>query len=77
RKKIETLLALRSDAGLEYLWKNAYQATRWLKENDSTWLMTKLSAEKPEPVIVEKTNDPRDESFSAIISSGAEKLYRI
>lgn len=77
RKKVETLLALRSDAGIEYLWKNAYQATRWLKENDSTWLMTKLSSEKSEPVIVEKTNDPRDESFSAIISSGAEELYRI
>ncbi|MDD0976442.1 hypothetical protein [Pseudomonas fontis] len=43
RQKVETLLAVRADVGLEYLWLNAYKATRWLYENDKSWLMAKLS----------------------------------
>lgn len=77
RKKVATLLALRPDADLEYLWKKAYQATRWLKENDNTWLQAKLCHEDPKAKTLDKASDPRDESFAAIIASGTEDLYRI
>lgn len=77
RQKIDTILAVRPNADLEYLWKNAYQATRWLNENDNAWLMAKLSTPKHEPVEVEDVSDPRDGAFAAILLAGAEDLYRI
>lgn len=57
RKKIEMLLALRSDANVEYLWKKAYRPTQWITENDNAWLMAKLRAPKEVAVTVEKTAD--------------------
>jgi hypothetical protein len=79
RRKIETLLAVRADVSLEYLWLNAYKATRWLYENDKSWLMAKLSKENPKPtsVEVEIATDPRDKEFAAILIEGAEEMYRI
>ncbi|MFZ4966877.1 TniQ family protein [Pseudomonas sp. Mn2068] len=77
RQKIETLLAVRADVSLEYLWVNAYKATRWLYENDKSWLMAKLSKPKPTPVEVESATDPRDKGFAAILIEGAEEMYRI
>lgn len=77
RQKVETLLAIRSDVGLEYLWLNAYKATRWLYENDKSWLMAKLSRPKLKPAEVGNTTDPRDKEFAAILIQGAEEMYRI
>lgn len=77
RQKVETLLAVRADASLEYLWLNAYKATRWLYENDKSWLMAKLSRPKPELVEVEHVADPRDKEFAALLTKGAEEMYRI
>ncbi|MDT3713677.1 TniQ family protein [Pseudomonas soli] len=77
RQKIETLLAVRADVGLEYLWLNAYKATRWLYDNDKSWLMAKLSRPKPKPVEFENATDPRDKEFAAILIKGAEEMYRI
>lgn len=77
RHKVETILAVRTDASLEYLWKNAYQATRWLYENDHAWLMAKLSAPKHESAEAEDVSDSRDSAYAAILQKGAEDLYRI
>lgn len=77
RQKVETALAVRADATLENLWKNAYKATRWLYENDKAWLMAKLSAPKREFTEVEGVSDARDSTFAAILLAGAEDLYRI
>ncbi|MDG9929062.1 MULTISPECIES: TniQ family protein [unclassified Pseudomonas] len=77
RHKIDTILTVRADADLEYLWKNAYQATRWLNENDKPWLMSKLETPKHESVEIEDVSDSRDSAFAAILIAGAEDLYRI
>ncbi len=77
RHKIETILAVRTNVDLEYLWENAYQATRWLTEHDNAWLMAKLSAPKCITEVVEEHSDRRDSAFAAILLAGAEDLYRI
>lgn len=77
RHKIDTILTVRANVGLEYLWKNAYQATRWLNENDNAWLMTRLCTPKQESAELEDVSDPRDSAYAAILLSGAEDLYRI
>lgn len=77
RQKIETILAARTDVSLEYLWRKAYQATRWLNENDNTWLMAKLSGSKPESLKVEDVSDKRDSAFAAILKAKVEDLYLI
>lgn len=77
RQKVETLLAIREHTSLEYLWSNAYKATKWLYENDKPWLLRKLSAPTPAPAEVEDATDPRDSAFAAILLKGAEDMYRI
>ncbi len=77
RQKIATILAVRANVDLEYLWDNAYQATRWLAEHDNAWLMGKLSTPKRLPEVVEEVSDLRDSAYAAILLSGAENLYRI
>ncbi|MBD1553154.1 TniQ family protein [Pseudomonas typographi] len=77
RQKIELALAIRADANLEYLWKNFYRATRWLKENDNVWLAEKLSADKQDPAEPEEISDPRDSTFADILLTRAENLYKI
>jgi len=77
RKKIEMLLALRSDANVEYLWKKAYKPTQWISENDNAWLMAKLRAPKEVAVTVEKTADSRDAAYAALIEAGVDELYRV
>ncbi|MGH8425256.1 MAG: TniQ family protein, partial [Pseudomonas fluorescens] len=77
RQKIETLMALRADINLEYLWANAYQATRWITEHDSAWLMAKLRTVKHEPMSVEEASDPRDPSYADIIQASVDDLYRV
>ncbi|UVK83112.1 TniQ family protein [Pseudomonas sichuanensis] len=77
RQKIETLLAFKSDVGMEYLWTNAYKATRWLKENDGKWLSAKLSATKRETISAEESCDPRDQLYAETIQVAVEKMYRI
>lgn len=77
RQKIDTILAIRADADLEYLWEHAYQATQWIKENDNAWLMAKLSRSKNGPIEVEDVSDPRDSTFAATLLAGSEDLYRI
>lgn len=75
RQKINTILAVRANADLEYLWDNAYQATRWLTKHDNSWLMARLC--KPVPDVVKEVNDLRDSAYAAILLAGAEDLYRI
>ncbi|NBB32523.1 TniQ family protein [Pseudomonas kielensis] len=77
RQKIETLMALCADINLEYLWANAYQATRWITEHDNSWLMAKLRAVKHEPISVEEASDPRDPSYADIIQARVDDLYRV
>ncbi|QLL13485.1 TniQ family protein [Pseudomonas chlororaphis] len=77
RKKVEMLLALRSDANVEYLWKKAYKPTQWITENDNAWLMAKLRAPKEVAVTVEKTADLRDAAYAALIEAGVDELYRV
>ncbi|WP_265662614.1 transposase [Stutzerimonas stutzeri] len=77
RQKIDTILAVRANVDLGYLWDNAYQATRWLTEHDNAWLMEKLSTPKHVPEVVEEVSDPRDSAFAAVLLAGAEDLYRI
>lgn len=77
RRKVDTILAVRANVSLEYLWDNAYQATRWLTEHDNAWLMAKLSAPKRVSEEVEEVSDLRDSAFAAILLAGAEDLYRI
>ena len=77
RQKIETILAARADVSLEYIWRNAYQATRWLNDNDNAWLMAKLSGPKPESLKVEDVSDKRDSAFAAILKAKVEDLYLI
>lgn len=77
RHKIDTILTIRANVGLEYLWDNAYQATRWLTEHDNAWLMAKLSTSKCVPEVVEELGDRRDSEFASILLEGAEDLYRI
>lgn len=76
RKKIEMLLALRSDADMDYLWKKAYRPTKWIKENDNAWLMAKFRAPKKVVAGVEMAVDPRDADYAALIQAGVEDLYR-
>jgi hypothetical protein len=75
RQKIDTILAVRANVGLEYLWNNAYQATRWLTENDNAWLMAKLSTPEHVPHELEEASDLRDCKYAAILLAGAEDLY--
>lgn len=77
RHKIETILAVRINVDLEYLWENAYQATRWLTEHDNAWLMAKLDTPKRDTEVVKELSDRRDSAFAAILLAGAEDLYRI
>jgi hypothetical protein len=77
RHKIDTIMAVRANVGLEYLWDNAYQATRWLTEHDNAWLMAKLSTPKCVTEDVEELSDHRDSAFAATLLAGAEDLYRI
>lgn len=77
RRKVETVLAVRGDASLEILWKDAYKATRWLYENDNAWLMVQLSAPQRESAAVEDVSDSRDSAFAAILQAGAGGIYRI
>ncbi|KPX18954.1 Transposition protein, TnsD-related protein [Pseudomonas amygdali pv. dendropanacis] len=77
RQKIETVLAVRAEASLEYLWTSAYKATRWLYENDKIWLMAKISTPKREHAEVEDVSDSRDSAFAAILLEGGKDLYRI
>lgn len=77
RQKVETLLAIREHASLEYLWSNAYKATKWLYENDKPWLLRKLTAPTPAPTESEDATDPRDSAFAAILLKGAEDMYQI
>lgn len=77
RQKIDTILAVRANVNLEYLWDHAYQATRWLTEHDHVWLMAKLSTPKCATEEVEELSDRRDSAFAAIIQGGAKDLYRI
>jgi len=77
RQKIETILAVRANVNLEYLWDHAYQATRWLTEHDHAWLKAKLSTPKDVTEHVEELSDRRDSAFAAVILAGAEDLYRI
>lgn len=77
RQKIDTILAIRANVGLEYLWDNAYQATRWLTEHDNPWLMLQLSTPKRTVDEVEDVSDLRDCAYAAILLAGAEDLYRI
>ena len=77
RQKIELLLALRSDANVEYLWKKAYKPTKWIIENDNAWLMAKFRAPKQVTVKVEKSVDSRDAAYAALIKEGVNELYRL
>lgn len=77
RQIIGTILAARTDASLDYLWRHAYQATRWINENDNAWLATKLSQPKQEFIEGEEACDVRDSAFAALLLAGAEDLYRI
>ncbi|MCH2338564.1 MAG: TniQ family protein [Pseudomonas sp.] len=77
RQKIETILAVRANVNLEYLWDHAYQATRWLTEHDHAWLKAKLSTPKDVTEHVEELSDRRDSAFAAVLLAGAEDLYRI
>ncbi|MEE4231007.1 TniQ family protein [Pseudomonas viridiflava] len=77
RQKIETVLAVRAEASLEYLWTSAYKATRWLYENDKAWLMAKINTPKREHAEVEDVSDSRDSAFAAILLEGGKDLYRI
>lgn len=77
RQKIEMLLALRSEADVEYLWKKAYKPTHWLMENDNAWLIEKLRMPKKVAVKVEKTIDSRDAAYAAIIEAGVDELYSV
>lgn len=77
RQKIELLLELRSGANLEYLWERAYQATRWLKENDNLWLMAKLNSGERQLVSAEIFCDQRDSAYAAILQSGITGMYRV
>lgn len=77
RQKVETALAVGEDVSLEYLWKNAYKATRWLYENDNAWLMAKLRTPKHQSAGGDNVIDYRDSAFAAILLKGAEDLYRI
>ncbi|WP_284453587.1 TniQ family protein [Vreelandella aquamarina] len=76
RKKIEMLLALRSDADMDYLWKKAYRPTKWLKENDNSWLMAQFRTPKKVVAAVEFSVDPRDAGYAALIQAGVDDLYR-
>ncbi|MCV4289021.1 TniQ family protein [Pseudomonas capsici] len=77
RQKVSTVISIQTDASLEMLWKNAYQATRWLYENDNAWLVAKLSTPGRGPYKFEDSSDPRDSTFAAILLGGVEDLYRI
>lgn len=77
RQKIEMLMETRSDIGMEYLWANAYQATRWLAENDKSWLAAKLAAVEEPSDTVESSRDPRDERYAALIQSCIDELYLV
>lgn len=77
RQKVSIVISIRTDASLEMLWKNAYQATRWLYENDNAWLVAKLSTPGRGSYKVEDSSDPRDSTFAAILLGGVEDLYRI
>lgn len=77
RQKIEMLLALRSEADVEYLWKKAYKPTHWLMENDNAWLIEKLRMPKKVAVKVEKTIDSRDAAYAAIVEAGVDELYSV
>lgn len=77
RQKVETALAVGADASLEYLWKNAYQATLWLYENDRPWLMAKLRPPASERPKLEDLTDSRDGAFAEILLKGVDDLYRI
>ncbi|PHN34181.1 transposase [Pseudomonas sp. ICMP 564] len=77
RQKIELLLALRTDANIEYLWKKAYKPTQWILENDNAWLMAKLHAPKKATVKVEKSVDSRDDAYAALIEAGVDELYKV
>ena len=77
RKKIEMLIETRSDIGMEYLWANAYQATRWLVENDKSWLAAKLAAVEKTSGAVVSCSDPRDERYAALIQNCIDDLYRV
>lgn len=76
RKKIEMLLALRSDADMDYLWKKAYRPTKWIKENDNAWLLAQLRIPKKVVAANEFAVDPRDAGYAALIQEGVDGLYR-
>lgn len=75
--KIQTLIEARADVGLEYLWGHAYQAMRWLTENDKPWLLAKLSADQKPAEVCEPASDPRDEKYAALILGGTDGIYRV
>ncbi len=77
RDKIQMLIGARPDVGLEYLWSHAYQATRWLTENDKAWLLAKLFADQKPADASKSASDPRDEKYAALILDGVDGIYRI
>jgi len=77
REKISMLLEVKPGIGMDYLWVNAYQVTRWLNENDKDWLWGEITRDGKQKNSVESVVSDEDEKYAQILKSGVENLYRI
>ncbi|WP_411960276.1 TniQ family protein [Pseudomonas mandelii] len=77
REKISILLEVKPGIGMDYLWVNAYQVTRWLNENDKDWLLSAITRDVKQKSSVESVVSDEDEKYANILKGGVENLYRI
>ncbi|POA74340.1 TniQ family protein [Pseudomonas sp. DP16D-R1] len=77
REKISILLEVKPGIGMDYLWVNAYQATRWLNENDKDWLLSEITKDVKQKNSVESVVSDEDEKYAKILKEGVENLYRV
>lgn len=77
REKISILLEVKPGIGMDYLWVNAYQVTRWLNENDKDWLLSEIKRDVKQKNSVVSVVSDEDEKYATILKEGVEVLYRI